>query len=153
MFSKSNSHFIGNFDHIFLIDVFDGANIVNPNLPDLAFCFYQAMFSAITPGIHYLWHISDNLTFNRNLKNLYILALAIGAAAERARFLPATVFIFVWSTLVYDFLAYWTWNPNGWSQNMGGLDFAGGTPVHISRYLGHQLRKFWLSRFLNEMRK
>lgn len=81
------------------------------------------------------------------------LALAIGAAAERARFLPSTLFIFLWTTLVYDVLACWTWNPNGWSLNMGGiifeitfnpklrikmflilgLDFAGGTPVHIAR--------------------
>lgn len=50
VFSKSNSHFIGNFDHVFLIDVFDDASFVNPKLPDLAFCFYQAMFAAITPG-------------------------------------------------------------------------------------------------------
>lgn len=42
------------------------------------------------------------------------------------------VFVFVWSTIVYDPIAYWTWNPNGWSFKLGGLDFAGGTPVHIS---------------------
>lgn len=46
--------------------------------------------------------------------------------------LPIIVFIFVWSTIVYDPIAYWTWNPKGWSFIMGGLDFAGGTPVHIS---------------------
>jgi len=46
--------------------------------------------------------------------------------------LPAIVFIFIWATIVYDPIAYWTWNPNGWSFKMGGLDFAGGTPVHIS---------------------
>ncbi len=45
---------------------------------------------------------------------------------------PLIVFIFVWSTLVYDPIACWTWNPNGWSFKLGGLDFAGGTPVHIS---------------------
>jgi Amt family ammonium transporter len=45
---------------------------------------------------------------------------------------PLIVFIFVWSTLVYDPIACWTWNPNGWSAKLGGLDFAGGTPVHIS---------------------
>lgn len=59
-------------------------------------------------------------------------ALAIGAAAERGRMLPCVVFIFVWATLVYDPIACWTWNPNGWVSQMGGLDFAGGTPVHIS---------------------
>lgn len=58
-------------------------------------------------------------------------ALVTGAAAERARLVPLIVFVFVWSTLVYDVLAYWTWNANGWSYQMGGLDFAGGTPVHI----------------------
>jgi Amt family ammonium transporter len=46
--------------------------------------------------------------------------------------LPAIVFMFVWATIVYDPIAYWTWNVNGWSFKMGGLDFAGGTPVHIS---------------------
>jgi ammonium transporter, Amt family len=42
------------------------------------------------------------------------------------------VFVFVWSTIVYDPIACWTWNPSGWSFMLGGLDFAGGTPVHIS---------------------
>ncbi len=42
--------------------------------------------------------------------------------------LPCIVFMFVWATLVYDPIAYWTWNPNGWSLRMGGYDFAGGTP-------------------------
>jgi len=59
-------------------------------------------------------------------------ALAIGSAAERGRILPAIIFIFIWSTIVYDPIACWTWNPNGWSFKLGGLDFAGGTPVHIS---------------------
>jgi hypothetical protein len=35
----------------------------------------------------------------------------------------------VWSTLVYDFIAYWTWAENGWLHDYGVLDFAGGTPV------------------------
>ena len=59
-------------------------------------------------------------------------ALAIGAIAERGRLGPLLVFIFIWSTLVYDPIACWTWNPSGWSAVLGGLDFAGGTPVHIS---------------------
>lgn len=46
--------------------------------------------------------------------------------------LPCIVFIFVWSTLIYDAIACWTWNPAGWVFKLGGLDFAGGTPVHIS---------------------
>jgi Amt family ammonium transporter len=39
------------------------------------------------------------------------------------------VFLIVWSTVVYDVIAYWTWAPNGWLHVMGVLDFAGGTPV------------------------
>lgn len=58
--------------------------------------------------------------------------IAIGAVAERSRLGPLLVFVFVWSTLVYDPIACWTWNPNGWAFILGGLDFAGGTPVHIS---------------------
>lgn len=60
------------------------------------------------------------------------MALAIGAAAERGRMLPCVVFMFVWATLIYDPIACWTWNASGWSFKMGGLDFAGGTPVHIA---------------------
>ncbi|KAF9998419.1 hypothetical protein BGZ65_006089 [Modicella reniformis] len=56
----------------------------------------------------------------------------MGAPAERNRILPTLVFIFLWTTFVYDFIACWTWSINGWSHVMGGLDFAGGTPVHIS---------------------
>ncbi|KAF7350126.1 Ammonium transporter [Mycena venus] len=58
--------------------------------------------------------------------------LAIGAVAERGRLWPLIIFVFAWSTLVYDPIACWTWNSNGWSFVLGGLDFAGGSPVHIS---------------------
>lgn len=54
--------------------------------------------------------------------------IAVGAIAERARLGPVLIFTFLWSTLVYDPIACWTWNANGWSFIMGGLDFAGGTP-------------------------
>ena len=42
------------------------------------------------------------------------------------------IFSFIWSTFVYDFITYWTWAPNGFLHNFGVLDFAGGTPVHIT---------------------
>ncbi|KAL1922981.1 uncharacterized protein VTP21DRAFT_9357 [Calcarisporiella thermophila] len=108
-FSKtSNNPIIGNFDNALLRGVLGQPSIGSARVPDLVFCIYQMMFAAITP------------------------ALAIGAAAERARILPMVVFIFFWSCFVYDFIAYWTWNSNGWSYKLGGLDFAGGTPVHIA---------------------
>ena len=80
----------------------------SPKIPDLMFAVYQGMFAAIT------------------------VALAIGAAAERGRLAPAMAFAFIWSTVVYDPIACWTWNPSGWVMQLGGLDFAGGTPVHIA---------------------
>ncbi|CAL8148012.1 unnamed protein product [Orchesella dallaii] len=107
-FSDNANFFIGDFKHIFLRGVWDNPSMSSDKIPELVFCLYQAMFAGITP------------------------ALAIGAAAERGRFLPTLVFIFLWTTFVYDFLACWTWNKNGWSLQLGGLDFAGGTPVHIS---------------------
>ncbi|OZJ06888.1 hypothetical protein BZG36_00008 [Bifiguratus adelaidae] len=108
-FSKTATNgFIGNLDNAFLRGVLGDPSIGSPNIPDLVFCIFQCMFAAITP------------------------ALAIGAAAERARLLPMIIFIFVWTTIVYDPIACWTWNSSGWSFKLGGLDFAGGTPVHIS---------------------
>ncbi|KAK4679916.1 ammonium transporter Amt1 [Podospora pseudoanserina] len=102
------SPFIGDLSNFGLMKVLGQPSVGSSKIPDVLFCLYQGMFAAITP------------------------ALAIGAAADRGRMLPAIVFIFIWATIVYDPIAYWTWNPNGWSLVMGGLDFAGGTPVHIS---------------------
>jgi len=56
----------------------------------------------------------------------------MGGTLERGALGPSLLFIFIWSTIVYNPVACWTWNPNGWIFKMGGLDFAGGGPVHIS---------------------
>ncbi|ORZ22130.1 ammonium transporter AmtB-like domain-containing protein, partial [Absidia repens] len=106
-YSQTASYFIGNFDHAFLRNVLGGPSAVKDSIPDLIFMIFQCMIAALTP------------------------ALAIGSAASRARLFPLIVFVFVWSTLVYDVIAYWVWNPHGWSSKLGVLDFAGGTPVHI----------------------
>lgn len=63
-------------------------------------------------------------------------ALLIGAIADRGRVLPAMVFLFVWATIVYAPIACWSWNPNGWAAKLGYLDYAGGTPVHITAGYG-----------------
>uniref|UniRef100_A0A1D1YUX0 Ammonium transporter n=1 Tax=Anthurium amnicola TaxID=1678845 RepID=A0A1D1YUX0_9ARAE len=107
-FGPGKSHFIGNLNHAFFMGV--GIEPLNgaSKIPGIVFAMYQCMFAAITP------------------------ALAIGSAAERGRIFPSILFIFIWSTIVYDPIAYWTWNVEGWSAQLGGLDFAGGTPVHIS---------------------
>ncbi|HSR10357.1 MAG TPA: ammonium transporter, partial [Thermodesulfobacteriota bacterium] len=59
-------------------------------------------------------------------------ALITGAIAERMKFKTFLVFTVLWATLVYDPIAHWVWGVGGWMRNLGALDFAGGTVVHIS---------------------
>jgi Amt family ammonium transporter len=77
-------------------------------IPHQAFMIYQAMFAIITP------------------------ALITGAIAERMKFTAFFIFTLLWATLVYDPIAHWVWGVGGWIRNLGALDFAGGTVVHIS---------------------
>ena len=77
-------------------------------IPHQAFMIYQGMFAIITP------------------------CLIAGAFAERMKFSAFVIFSLLWATLVYDPLAHWVWGVGGWIRNMGALDFAGGTVVHIS---------------------
>ncbi|HAR63450.1 MAG: ammonia channel protein [Candidatus Margulisiibacteriota bacterium] len=77
-------------------------------IPHQAFMIFQAMFAIITP------------------------ALIIGAFAERMKFSTMVVFTLLWSTLVYAPVAHWVWGIGGWLRNLGALDFAGGTVVHIN---------------------
>jgi len=77
-------------------------------IPHQTFMFYQMMFAIITP------------------------ALMTGAFAERMKFSTFIVFSLLWATLIYDPLAHWVWGVGGFIRNMGALDFAGGTVVHIS---------------------
>jgi len=77
-------------------------------IPHQTFMFYQLMFAIITP------------------------ALMTGAFAERMKFSTFLVFNLLWATLIYDPLAHWVWGVGGFLRNMGALDFAGGTVVHIS---------------------
>ncbi len=77
-------------------------------IPHQAFMIFQAMFAVITP------------------------ALIIGAFAERMKFSAFLVFTLLWATFVYDPIAHWVWGVGGWLRNLGTLDFAGGTVVHIN---------------------
>jgi ammonium transporter, Amt family len=58
--------------------------------------------------------------------------LVVGAIAERMRFVSYVLFTVLFSLLVYAPLAHWSWHPSGFLAQMGALDFAGGTVVHIS---------------------
>ena len=77
-------------------------------VPHLAFMAYQGMFAAITAG------------------------LITGAIAERMKFSSFCLFALLWTTVVYDPIAHWVWGMGGFLRQMGTLDFAGGTVVHIN---------------------
>ena len=53
------------------------------------------------------------------------VAIVMGAIAERGRVLPAMVFSFIWTTLVYCPIAMWAWGANGWAFKYGVMDYAG----------------------------
>src|SRR5690606_10802680 len=82
-------------------------NQVDDGLPTLVFVAFQAMFAILTT------------------------ALISGAIADRANFGAWVVFTVIWVTVVYAPLAHWVWG-GGWIGEMGALDFAGGTVVHIN---------------------
>ena len=109
VFGNDIGGIIGGLDHFGLIGVgyAPNANYAG-TIPQLAFMIFQAMFAIITP------------------------ALIIGSFVERIRFRTLVVFVILWSTLVYDPIAHWVWGMGGWLHNLGALDFAGGTVVHIS---------------------
>ncbi|KAJ9148870.1 Ammonium transporter [Pleurostoma richardsiae] len=60
-----------------------------------------------------------------------VCAIAVGGFCERGRLLPIIPFIFLWGTFIYCPLAHMVWGGGFLGENLGVLDFAGGTPVHI----------------------
>jgi Amt family ammonium transporter len=78
-----------------------------PTIPHLVFMAFQMMFAIIT------------------------VALISGAIAERVKFSAFLAFAVLWSLFVYSPVCRWVWGPHGFLKDMGALDFAGGTVVHI----------------------
>jgi ammonium transporter, Amt family len=107
-FAPSKNGFIGGLSYIFLRGVGAAPNeTYAATIPGSLFYFFQLKFAAITP------------------------ALIIGAFAERIRFRSLLVFIILWTVCVYSPAAHWVWGAGGWLRNLGALDFAGGTVVHV----------------------
>ena len=79
-----------------------------PTIPEPVFAMFQLTFAIITP------------------------ALIAGAFAERMKFSAMLVFMAAWSLIVYAPVAHWVWEPGGWLNAAGVLDYAGGTVVHIN---------------------
>jgi ammonium transporter, Amt family len=100
---------IGNLDFLGFSGVGQEPNAdLAATIPHVAFATFQLMFAIITP------------------------ALITGAFAERMKFSGYVAFTAAWLLLVYAPLAHWVWAPGGWIRELGALDFAGGTVVHIN---------------------
>ena len=99
--------FVGDLSWAGLKGVGTSPGPYSDTIPHLLFCAFQLMFAVITP------------------------ALITGTFAERVKFPAFLLFTVLWSTLVYFPVCHWVWG-GGWMGGHGGLDFAGGTVIHIN---------------------
>ncbi len=84
-----------------------GRESMSGDIPEILFALFQLTFAVITP------------------------ALIVGGFAERIKFSGMLIFCVAWSLVVYSPVTHWVWG-GGWLGEMGLLDFAGGTVVHIT---------------------
>ena len=111
-FGGGTSPFWGGLGKVFLAGVTPDSTAATFTdgvvLPEYVFICFQMTFAVITP------------------------ALIVGALAERAKFSALMVFVILWVTFVYFPIAHMVWDGAGYLFNLGALDFAGGTVVHIN---------------------
>ncbi|HMQ92993.1 MAG TPA: ammonium transporter [Amaricoccus sp.] len=104
--------FIGGFSRLFLAGVTPDSTVATftegVEIPEYIFICFQMTFAAITP------------------------ALIVGGFAERMKFSAVLLFCVLWSTFVYLPIAHMVWYGDGYLFQLGALDFAGGTVVHIN---------------------
>ena len=105
-FGPAESGFWGGLDKVFLNGV--TRESVWGNIPESLFIAFQMTFAIITP------------------------ALIVGAFAERMKFSSMLMFSGLWSVFVYFPVCHWVWAEHGWLFQMGLIDFAGGTVVHVT---------------------
>ena len=101
----SMNAWIGNLDNILMGNIKE--DTMAGDIPESVFALFQMTFAVITP------------------------ALIVGAFAERMRFSAMLLFSALWLIAVYSPVTHWVWG-GGWLGEMGLLDFAGGTVVHIT---------------------
>ncbi|HUT43829.1 MAG TPA: ammonia channel protein, partial [Desulfobacterales bacterium] len=104
-FGPDKGGIIGGLDNLFLSGI--GVNSLTGSIPTYVFALFQMTFACIT------------------------VALVLGSIVDRMKFSSWIVFTILWVTFIYCPIAYWVWG-GGWMGNMGALDFAGGTVVHIN---------------------
>ena len=96
---------VGGPAHLFMTGI--GVNSLSGTIPSSIFALFQMTFACIT------------------------VALVLGSIVDRMKFSSWIVFTILWVTVVYCPIAHWVWG-GGWMGEMGALDFAGGTVVHIN---------------------
>lgn len=101
----SMNQWFGGFEKVLFNGIGEGT--LSGDIPESLFALFQMTFAIITP------------------------ALIIGGFAERTKFSAVLIFSALWLILVYAPVTHWVWG-GGWLQEMGLLDFAGGTVVHIT---------------------
>ena len=97
--------YLGDFSKLLFAGVSEGS--LSGDIPESLFALFQMTFAVITP------------------------ALIIGGFAERMKFSAVLLFSTIWLIVVYSPVTHWVWG-GGWLGQMGLLDFAGGTVVHIT---------------------
>ena len=105
----SMNAWIGNLDNLLMGNIAEDS--MSGDIPESVFAMFQMTFAVITP------------------------ALIVGAFAERMRFSAMLLFSALWLVVVYAPITHWVWG-GGWLGEMGLLDFAGGTVVHITAGVG-----------------
>lgn len=103
-FGEGNA-WVGDLSKMFMAGITE--DTLAGDIPESLFAMFQLTFAIITP------------------------ALIVGAFAERMKFSAMLIFSGLWLTFVYAPITHWVWG-GGWLQQMGLLDFAGGTVVHIT---------------------
>ena len=97
--------YIGGLDNLLLGGIVEST--ASGSIPESVFALFQMTFAVITP------------------------ALIVGGFAERMRFSAVVLFSAAWLILVYAPICHWVWG-GGWLSDLGVMDFAGGTVVHIT---------------------
>ena len=105
----SLNSYIGDLSNFFMGNITEES--MEGDIPESVFALFQMTFAIITP------------------------ALIVGAFAERMRFSAMLLFSALWLIVVYAPITHWVWG-GGWLGEMGLLDFAGGTVVHITAGVG-----------------
>lgn len=115
-YGSSSNHFIGSLKFAVLREIRSTGQDI-----------YSTPRGDILAVVHFL--------FNGMMKVITVVITFPACIAERGRILPMLVFLFFWSTIVYNPVTYWIWNRNGWlsteRNSIPVLDFAGGNCIHI----------------------